>query len=113
MKEFYDLEALSRTLDFDGKMLCEAIRKTFERRGRELPPGGTPIAFTPEFYDHTGKKQQWTAFRAKNATYVAKSELKEVIENIKLSWCPSPRLCSAAVQSLNAANRADLGASGR
>lgn len=29
MKDFYDLEALSLTLDFDGKTLCEAIRKTY------------------------------------------------------------------------------------
>jgi Nucleotidyl transferase AbiEii toxin, Type IV TA system len=48
MKDFYDLEALSRNVDFDGKMLGDAIRKTFERRGTELPAGGTPVALTPE-----------------------------------------------------------------
>ncbi|HKT25539.1 MAG TPA: nucleotidyl transferase AbiEii/AbiGii toxin family protein, partial [Terriglobales bacterium] len=55
MKDFYDLEVLSRNLDFDGKMLGEAIRKTFERRGTELPAGGTPVAFTSEFYNDTNK----------------------------------------------------------
>ncbi len=83
MKDFYDLEALSRTLDFDGKMLYEAIRRTFDRRGTELPAGGTPVAFTSEFYKDADKKKQWTAFCKKNAIHVPKTELQEIIENIK------------------------------
>ena len=88
MKDFYDLQALSRILDFDGKILGEAIRKTFERRGTELPASGTPFAFRPEFYNDTNKKKQWTAFCTKNATYIAKTELKEVVENIKRFLAP-------------------------
>jgi hypothetical protein len=88
MKDFYDLEALSRTLDFDGKTLCEAIGKTFERRGTELPSNGTPVAFTSEFYDDANKKKQWAAFCTRNATYVKKIELKEVIENIQRFLVP-------------------------
>jgi hypothetical protein len=88
MKDFYDLEALSRILDFDGKTLREAIGKTFERRGSELPAGGTPVAFTLEFYNDADKKKQWTAFCTKNATYVTKIELKEVIGNIKRFLTP-------------------------
>jgi hypothetical protein len=88
MKDFYDLEALSRTLGFDGKMLCEATRKTFERRGSELPIDGTPVAFTPEFYDDTDKKKQWAAFCTRNAPYVTKIELKEVVETIKRFLTP-------------------------
>jgi Nucleotidyl transferase AbiEii toxin, Type IV TA system len=90
-KDFYDLEALSRTLAFDGKMLCEAIRKTFERRGSELPTGGTPVAFTPEFYNDTDRKKQWVAFCTRNATYVTETELKEVIENIERFLAPVAR----------------------
>jgi hypothetical protein len=88
MKDFYDLEALSRILNFDGKTLREAIRKTFERRGTKLPADGKPVAFTPEFYNDANKKKQWTAFCGKNATYVTKTELKEVTDNIKLFLGP-------------------------
>jgi Nucleotidyl transferase AbiEii toxin, Type IV TA system len=88
MKDFYDLEALSRTFDFDGTILCEAIRKTFERRASELPAGGTPIAFTPEFYNDTDKKKQWTAFCTRNALYVTQTELKGVVENVKRFLTP-------------------------
>jgi hypothetical protein len=87
MTDFY-LETLSRTLDFDGKTLREAIGKTFERRGSELPAGGPPVAFTLEFYNDTSKKKQWTAFCTKNAIDVTKTELKEVIENIKRFLAP-------------------------
>ena len=88
MKDFYDLEVLSRTLDFEAKMLGEAIRKTFERRGTKLPADATPVAFTPEFYNDTDKKKQWTAFCSRNATYVTKTELREVIDNVKRFLTP-------------------------
>ena len=88
MKDFYDLEVLSRTLTFEGKILGEAIRTTFNRRGTQLPIGGMPLAFTPEFYDDDHKKKQWAAFRTRNAPYVAKIELKELIENIRRFLTP-------------------------
>jgi hypothetical protein len=87
MKDFYDLDALSRTLDFDGTTLRAAIRMTFDRRGTKMP-AREPVAFTSEFYEDDGKKKQWTAFCTRNATYVTKTELKEVIENIKRFLVP-------------------------
>ena len=33
MKDFFDIWLLSRSFDFDGPRLCEAIEKTFKRRG--------------------------------------------------------------------------------
>jgi hypothetical protein len=88
MKDFYDLQVLSRTLGFDGKTLGEAIRKTFKTRGTELPADGLPLAFTPEFYDDASKKRQWMAFCAKNATYMAKTEFKTVIDTLKTFLIP-------------------------
>jgi len=79
--DFYDLRVLSSRLPFDSKTLSEEVRKTFLNRGTELPANGMPLAFTPEFCDNTNKKKQWTAFCAKNATYMAKTEFNTVIEH--------------------------------
>ena len=69
MKDFYDLEVLSRTFAFEGKTLAQAIQNTFQKRGTDLPVAGLPVAFTSEFYDDVNKKRQWTAFSAKNKSY--------------------------------------------
>jgi hypothetical protein len=83
MKDFYDLEILSRMFAFDGKTLAEAIQNTFQKRGTELPIAGLPVAFTSEFYDDVNKKRQWTGFCAKNKSYVQNVEFKSVLENIR------------------------------
>ncbi len=62
MKDFHDLHSLAATFDFDGNTLTEAVRATFKRRGTELPEGGVPVAFTPEFYEDKNKIKQWNAF---------------------------------------------------
>ena len=80
MKDFYDLEILSRTFAFEGKTLAQAIQNTFQKRATDLPMGGVPVAFTSEFYDDVNKKRQWTAFCAKNKSYVEKTEFKAVME---------------------------------
>jgi hypothetical protein len=53
-----------------------------------LPANGMPLPFMPEFYDDTNKKRQWTAFCAKNATYMAKTEFDTVIETLKIFFLP-------------------------
>jgi predicted nucleotidyltransferase component of viral defense system len=83
MKDFYDLEILSRTFAFEGKTLAKAIQNTFQKRGTDLPMAGLPVAFTSEFYDDVNKKRQWTAFSAKNKSYVEKAEFKAVMEAIR------------------------------
>ena len=83
MKDFYDLEILSRTFAFEGKTLAKAIQNTFQKRGTGLPMAGLPVAFTSEFYDDVNKKRQWTAFCAKNKSYVEKAEFKVVMEAIQ------------------------------
>jgi hypothetical protein len=48
MKDFYDIWVLSRTIDFSGDELSEAIRLTFERRKTRLPEQ-VPTALTARF----------------------------------------------------------------
>ncbi len=61
MKDFFDIWLLSRSFDFDGPRLCEAIDKTFKRRGTLLPDG-EPVALTAEFSGNPEKRAQWAGF---------------------------------------------------
>jgi hypothetical protein len=88
MKDFYDLYALSQALEFEGKNLSEAIRKTFDNRSTALPGGSLPLPFTPEFYNDEGKKKQWVAFESRNATYMEKLEFKTLIEALVVFLVP-------------------------
>lgn len=49
---------------FEGKVLSDAITRTFERRKTALPTTERPIAFTPEFFEDEEKKRQGSAFIA-------------------------------------------------
>ena len=65
MKDFYDLWKLARHFDFNGDLLCNAIKATFERRRMEVPTD-TPLALTEEFSRDTQKAKQWQAFVRKS-----------------------------------------------
>lgn len=54
MKDFYDIWMLSRTFDFKGETLAEAVEKTFENRN--TPITIDPTAFDPSFAKD-GKKR--------------------------------------------------------
>ena len=64
MKDFYDLWFLSERFEFEGSLLLEAIRATFERRKTAFPKT-LPMAFTSEFSNDRTKLTQWTAFLRK------------------------------------------------
>ena len=61
MKDFFDIWLLSRSFDLDGPRLCEAIEKTFKRRGTVLPDG-EPVALAREFFSDPQKRAQWAGF---------------------------------------------------
>lgn len=60
MKDFYDVYTLSRTYNFDGYILFEAIRQTLERRSTILPR--IPTVFSEAFHQNKSKQTQWNAF---------------------------------------------------
>jgi hypothetical protein len=45
MKDIYDLCILAETFTFDGGLLSEAIKRTFERRKTPLPKEALPFVF--------------------------------------------------------------------
>jgi hypothetical protein len=61
MKDFYDLWFLSTEYSFDGKILANAVRATFERRQTALP-ATTPAGLSDEFATDSLKLTQWAAF---------------------------------------------------
>lgn len=78
MKDYYDLYYLANKFDFDGKTLTEALRKTFENRGR---------SFTAEQFEQMlsfaaddAMKKKWSAFCKKINT---DSDFKAVLDTIR------------------------------
>jgi predicted nucleotidyltransferase component of viral defense system len=61
MKDFFDVWMLSRSFDFDGATLAEAIRAAFARRG--TPLAGDPEVLGAAFAQDQTKRAQWQAFR--------------------------------------------------
>lgn len=61
LKDYYDLWLLSESFAFEGVLLEEAIRRTFQRRNVELP-AAFPEALTNAFSDLPDKQNQWNAF---------------------------------------------------
>lgn len=80
MKDFYDLVLLSHSFAFEGALLVQAIRATFERRKTPLPRG-LPVALTSDFTGDAMKLEQWAAFVRKSGVRDA-GELAESVETI-------------------------------
>lgn len=65
MKDYFDLDALSRESAVDVARLAEAIAATFSRR-RTAIPEGLPPGLAPEFAEEESKAAQWKAFLTRN-----------------------------------------------
>ena len=61
IKDFFDIDYLARTERFDGALLIEAVRRTFERRRTPIP-AEPPIGLTLEFWSQPGREAQVKAF---------------------------------------------------
>ena len=61
LKDYYDLWLLAESFAFEGALLEEAIRRTFQRRNVDLP-STFPEAITQAFTELPGRQTQWKAF---------------------------------------------------
>jgi hypothetical protein len=77
MKDFYDIWELARRFEFDGLLLTQSIRATFEQRRTALP-AELPLALTDSFSQDRDKMTQWAAFVRKNRLMAEKVSLQEV-----------------------------------
>ncbi len=87
MKDFYDVWLLCRLFEFDGRTLCDAIRKTFKRRSTPIP-GGLPMAFTDEFRKNANKQTQWRAFVRKAKPENVSRDIDSVIGDVAAFLMP-------------------------
>lgn len=81
MKDFFDLWAISESFAFDGSILAEAIRATFERRRTDIPVN-TPIALTPAFAKDSAKQAQWRGFLRRTAITMTPGPFAELQEKL-------------------------------
>ena len=61
IKDFFDIDYLAQSEQFDWAVLIEAVRRTFARRGTPIPPE-PPIGLTPEFWSLPGREAQIKAY---------------------------------------------------
>lgn len=65
MKDIYDVQALAARLAFTGESLAEAVRLTFERRGRPIA-AELPAPLTTAFAADTVMLPRWAGFLRRN-----------------------------------------------
>ncbi len=82
MKDFHDIWILSRTFDFNGEVLAEAIERTFKHRKTELTKN--PAMFDPSFGRDTTKQVQWQGFIGKARLRDVPGDFGAVVAGIKL-----------------------------
>ena len=73
-KDFYDLYILATRHDFDGQLLSEAVRETFEHRRTGLTD---IVAFEPGFADDPLRKSRWRAFAGRNSSGLMRNCCRE------------------------------------
>lgn len=95
MKDFFDVWTLARSSDFDGHVLCQAMKMTFERRETDVP-STAPLALTPEFYEDRTKQSQWDAFLKRSQLAAQSTTLDEVAAVLRDFLLPP---ASAVVES--------------
>ena len=81
MKDFFDLRYMAREFEFDGAMLANAIRATFERRKTDIPRS-RPIALTSKFSEDTTVRTRWLAFLRRSRLESLNQELSTVADEI-------------------------------
>jgi hypothetical protein len=100
MKDFYDIWVLSRTIDFSGNELSEAIRLTFERRKTPLPKE-VPTALTARFCESDQHRRQWSAFARRIGEQDLATDFAQVISDLTAFLIPPVK--SAAAEKVYAA----------
>ena len=82
MKNYFDIWMLSQSFTFDGRVLGEAIERTFAKRQSELP-ASEPIGLSDEFASTGSKALQWKGFIRKRYSKQSPPELPMIVTIIR------------------------------
>ena len=99
LKDFYDIWFLCQNFEFQGDILCEALKSTFYRRRTPLPTA-VPFALTNEFALDKDKQKQWKSFVNKGQLKTEQVSLPEVIAVIREFLMP-PCLATVHLEPFN------------
>lgn len=99
MKDFYDLWIISKQFSFDGTILAEAIKATFDRRST-IMTNDTPTALTDEFTTDEDKLTQWRAFLKRSGLEDTSVELSQVVDELRVFLLP-PLFSAANNEAFN------------
>lgn len=81
MKDYYDLYCLPQLFGFEGPVLAEAIRATFERRGTAIP-AEIPPALSNAFATDPEVQARWAAFVRRTPLLIVPPALPELVRQI-------------------------------
>lgn len=87
LKDYYDLLAIGRLFEFRGDILAEAVRRTFQRRGTELPTI-PPCGLSAEFAADDEKRKQWTAFLSRSRLTDAPTAFEDAVKALREFFSP-------------------------
>jgi predicted nucleotidyltransferase component of viral defense system len=87
MKDFFDLWLLARTQQFEGRILADAISRTFARR--QTPVVADPVCFTDDFATDAAKMTQWAAFVRNGKLSDAPASFQEVVTTVRIFLQPA------------------------
>ena len=93
MKDFYDLHILSKMFSFDGAIIVQAIRATFDRRETQIPTE-LPIALSDESADNPDKVIQWRAFLNRNNLENSAVAFSQLVDELR-TFLAKPLLTTA------------------
>ena len=86
MKDFCDIYMLSKSNNFEGAILAQALRETFERRNTGFEK--VPTVLNESFKDDHDKKLQWSAFLRKTKIEGIPTDFGEILLQIKTFILP-------------------------
>ena len=89
LKDYFDLSVLVQRETLDAKVLAQAIRATFERRGMAIPDV-LPVGLSDEFAHDASRQSLWQTFLRKND--LAAEPLAVVVDRIRDATWPAMRV---------------------